>query len=55
MRRRQRDLPRFHHSARRLVLLLLLLAAVAAACGLFSCSFRPMLTAHGTLLFLPEG
>ncbi len=40
----------------RLVLILLLLGLVlAAAGGLSSCLFQPMLTARGTLLFLPAG
>lgn len=46
--------PRRSSHAPRLVLLLLLFALVlAVAGGLFSCAFQPMMTAHGTMLFLP--
>ena len=37
--------------APRLVLLFALVLAVAG--GLFSCAFQPMMTARGTMLFLP--
>ena len=39
--------------APRLVLLLLFVLVLAVAGGLFSCAFQPMMTARGTMLFLP--
>lgn len=39
--------------APRLVLLLLFALVLAVAGGLFSCAFQPMMTARGTMLFLP--
>lgn len=49
--------PAGHHRfglARLILVLLLLFLVLAFAAGLAGCIFQPMLSARGTLLFLPE-